>query len=236
MAKFSVLRLASCDCFAYTDASVRDSTRLKESGGMAVSDNTSPTPESTTSGTAALTGGETRRRGALGRRALVGVAAVSVCAAGVALTPTAERIAQQVGQQAVDQAYAAGIAAGRQALLSELAQLEGVPIDAAIEVAQLTRLAVLYIVRPIAQLFATIAGDALGGLIAAITSAQQHLASINVHISQLDQLKSLLMQWQQGVQQLPIALTQYTTADIDSAENYLKALKKHLQQQSNSAK
>ena len=54
-------------------------------------------------------------------------------------------------------------AAGRQALLSELAQLEGVPIDAAIEVAKLTRLAVLYIVKPVAQLFATIAGDALGG-------------------------------------------------------------------------
>lgn len=166
----------------------------------------------------------------------MGVAAVSVCAAGVALTPTAEHLAQQVGQKAIDDAYAAGITAGRQALLSELAQLEGVPIDAAIEVAQLTRLAVLYIVRPIAQLFATIAGDALGAFVAAITSAQQHLASINVQISQLDQLKSLLTQWQHGVQQLPIALTQYATADIDSAENYLKALKKHIQQQSNSAK
>ena len=176
------------------------------------------------------------RTGRLGRRALVGVAAVSVCAAGVALTPTAERLAQQVGQQAVDQAYAAGIAAGRQALLSELAQLEGVPIDAAIQVAELTRKAVLYIVRPVAQLFATIAGDALGGFVAAITSAQSHLASINVHISQLDQLKSLLTQWQQGVQQLPISLTDYATHDIDSAENYLKALNKQIQQQSNSAK
>ena len=145
-------------------------------------------------------------------------------------------MAQQVGQQAIDQAYAAGIAAGRQALLSELAQLEGVPIDAAIEVAQLTRLAVLYIVRPLAQLFATIAGDALGAFIAAITSAQQHLASINVHITQLDQLKTLFTQWQQGVQQLPISLTHYATADIDSAENYLKSLKKQIQQQSNSAK
>jgi hypothetical protein len=166
----------------------------------------------------------------------VGVAAVSVCAAGVALTPTAEHMIQQLGKQAVDDAYAAGIAAGRQALLSELAQLEGVPIDAAIEVAQLTRLAVLYIVRPVAQLFATIAGDALGGFVAAISSAQQHLASINVQISQLDQMKSLLTQWQQGVQKLPIELTKYATADIDSAENYLKSLKKQINQQANSAK
>lgn len=205
---------------------------------MAVSDNTSPSSEQpTTPGAANVTAGASRRvTGKLGRRALVGVAAVSVCAAGVALTPAAERIAQQIGQQAVDDAYAAGIAAGRQALLSELAQLEGVPLDAAIKVAELTRLAVLYIVRPVAQLFATVAGDALGGFIAAISSAQDHLGSINIHISQLDQLKSLLTQWQQGVQQLPIALTQYATADIDSAENYLKALKKQIQQQQNSAK
>lgn len=205
---------------------------------MAVSDNTSSASEQPAPPTvsAAPAGAPKGRGSKLGRRALVSVAAVSVCAAGVALTPTAERLAQQVGQQAVDQAYAAGIAAGRQALLSELAQLEGVPIDAAIEVAQLTRLAVLYIVRPLAQLFATIAGDALGAFIAAITSAQQHLASINVHITQLDQLKTLFTQWQQGVQQLPISLTHYATADIDSAENYLKSLKKQIQQQSNSAK
>ncbi|HEX8728153.1 MAG TPA: hypothetical protein VF739_06005 [Ktedonobacterales bacterium] len=203
---------------------------------MAVSDNTSPSSEQpTTPGAASVAAGR-RVTSKLGRRALVGVAAVSVCAAGVALTPTAERIAQQIGQKAIDDAYAAGIAAGRQALLSELAQLEGVPLDAAIQVAEWTRLAVLYIVRPVAQLFATVAGDALGAFIAAVSSAQDHLASINVHISQLDQLKSLLTQWQQGVQQLPIALTQYATADIDSAENYLKALKKQIQQQNSSAK
>lgn len=202
---------------------------------MAVSDNTTPSSEQPTA-PAIPANAKQADKGKLGRRALVGVAAVSVCAAGVALTPTAERLAQQVGQAAIDQAYAAGIAAGRQALLGELAQLEGVPIDAAIEVAKLTRLAVLYIVRPVAQLFATITGDALGGLVAAINSAQSHLASINVHIDQLDQLKSLFSEWQKGVEQLPVALTHYATADIDSAENYLKSLKKQIQQQATSAK
>ncbi|HEU0025504.1 MAG TPA: hypothetical protein VFQ25_00170 [Ktedonobacterales bacterium] len=174
--------------------------------------------------------------GALGRRALIGAAAVSVCAAGVALAPAAEKALQQASKQAIDDAYAAGIAAGRQALLSELAQIEGVPLDVAIQVAEWTRMAVLYIVRPVANLFATITGDALGALIAAINSAQSHLASINVHISQLDQLKSLLTNWQTNVKQLPIEITQYATADIDSAENYLKALKKHIQQQGDSSK
>lgn len=191
---------------------------------MAVSDNTSSTSPQPVSPSG-------RPPSQLGRRALVGVAAVSVCAAGVALTPTAEKLVQQVGKQAVDDAYNAGIAAGRQALLSELTQLEDVSLDGAIEVAKLTRLGVLYIVRPVAQLFATIVGDALGGLIAALTSAQQHLASINVQISQLDQIKSLLSDWQHGVSQLPIDLTKYATADIDSAENYLRALKKHIDQQ-----
>jgi hypothetical protein len=169
--------------------------------------------------------------GKLGRRTLIGAAAVSVCAAGVALAPTAEKAIQDASKQAIDDAYAAGIAAGRQALLSELAQLEGVPLDVAIQVAEVTRMAVLYIVRPVAQLFATIAGDALSILLAGLSSAQSHLAGINVHISQLDQLTALLTQWKTGVAQLPIQLTDYATHDIDSAENYLKALKKHIQQQ-----
>ncbi len=174
--------------------------------------------------------------GKLGRRALIGAAAVSVCAAGVALAPSAEKALQDASKKAIDDAYAAGIATGRQALLSELAQIEGVPLDAAIQVAELTRLAVLYIVRPVSQLFALIAGDALTVLLAGLSSAQSHLAGINVHISQLDQLTALLTQWKSGVAQLPIALTDYATHDIDSAENYLKALKKHIQQQGASGK
>lgn len=169
--------------------------------------------------------------GKLGRRALIGAAAVSVCAAGVALAPTAEKALQEASKKAIDDAYAAGIAAGRQALLSELAQLEGVSLDAAITVAEVTRMAVLYIVRPVSQLFATIVGDALGLLLDGLSSAQSHLAGINVHISQLDQLTSLLTQWKTGVTQLPIQLTDYATHDIDSAENYLKSLKKQIQQQ-----
>jgi hypothetical protein len=171
----------------------------------------------------------TKGNGKFARRALIGAAAVGVCAAGVALAPAAEQALQAASKKAIDDAYAAGIAAGRQALLAELAQLEGVPLDAAIEVAELTRLAVLYIVRPVAQLFAIITGDALTLLLNGLSSAKSNLASINVHISQLDQLTSMLTSWQTNVAQLPIALTDYATHDIDSAENYLKKLKKQIQ-------
>ncbi|HEX9036541.1 MAG TPA: hypothetical protein VF808_06070 [Ktedonobacterales bacterium] len=170
-----------------------------------------------------------KRSGKFGRRALIGAAAVSVCAAGVALAPAAEQALQAASKKAIDDAYAAGIAAGRQALMSELAQLEGVPLDVAITVAEVTRMAVLYIVRPVAGLFATIAGDALALLLAGLSSAKSNLASINVHISQLDQLTALLTSWKNNITQLPIQITDYTTHDIDSAENYLKALKRHIQ-------
>lgn len=167
--------------------------------------------------------------GKFARRALIGAAAVGVCAAGVALAPAAEQALQAASKKAIDEAYAAGIAAGRQALLAELAQLEGVPLDVAIQVAELTRLAVLYIVRPVAQLFATIAGDALALLLTGLSSAKSNLATINVHISQLDQLTALLSSWQTNITQLPIKLTDYTTHDIDSAENYLKSIKSKIQ-------
>jgi hypothetical protein len=170
-----------------------------------------------------------KKSGLLGRRALIGAAAVTVCAASVALAPTAEKMVEDASKAAVDAAYKAGVDAGRQALLAELRNLEGVPLDAAIEVAEITRMAVLYIVRPVSQLFATIAGDALGLLLSGLSSAKSNLATINVHISQLDQLTSMLSQWQTNVTQLPIKLTDYATHDIDSAENYLKSLKKTIQ-------
>ena len=173
--------------------------------------------------------------GKFARRALIGAAAVTVCAAGVALAPAAEQALQAASKKAIDDAYAAGIAAGRQALLAELAQLEGVPLDAAIEVAELTRLAVLYIVRPVAQLFAAIAGDALTLLLSSLSFAKSKLASINVSFpTQLDELTKMLTRWQTNIAQLPIALTDYATHDIDSAENYLKSLKKQIQSGANS--
>lgn len=187
-----------------------------------MSDPTTPTPD-----TAVASPASPKKGGAFGRRALIGtVAAAAVCAGGVALAPTAEKMVENASQAAIDAAYKAGIQAGRQALLAELRNLEGVPLDAAIEVAEVTRLAVLYIVRPVSQLFATIAGDALSVLLSALSTAKSKLASINVHISQLDQLTSLLTQWKNNVKQLPIEITQYATHDIDSAENYLKSLKK----------
>src|SRR5262249_48962124 len=99
-----------------------------------------------------------------GRRALLAAAGVGVCAAGVELVPIAVKRAGDFTQAQVSSAFEAGVDQGRRALLDELAQLEGITLEGAISVAELTRLAVKVFVLPLAQLNATITGDLLSAL------------------------------------------------------------------------
>ena len=172
-----------------------------------------------------------RRRGRLGRRALFATAGLGVCAAGVAATPWAVGQVEHATKQDVQDAFNAGINAGRQALLDELAQLEGITIEGAIGVAEITRLGIRYLVLPLAQLTATLGGFALQALTDGILSAQSNLSTIHVSIAALDQLAVLLGRWRTNVASLPITIDAYSTADIDSAEKYLKALQKTLHDQ-----
>jgi len=172
-----------------------------------------------------------KRGGKFGRRALIATAGVGVCAAGVALTPLAIKDATQF---ASDQAHAAlqnGIAQGEQAVINELGQLEGVALDDAIAVAELTRKAVQFIVLPVSKVLATITGDGLAVLDGALTKIQQGQDIIHFNvIPQIGGMKTMVESWRNDVNQLPIRLTAFTNADIISAENYLKALRKKVQQ------
>ncbi len=163
-----------------------------------------------------------------GRRALLAAAGVGVCAAGVELAPIAVKRAGDFTQAQVSNAFQAGVNQGRQALLDELAQLEGITLDGAVNVAELTRLAVKVFVIPLAQLNATITGDLLGVLDGALTSARDNLNRINVHIEPLNNLQQVVETWQANVTQLPMRLDAYVTADINGAETYLKALKQKI--------
>jgi len=186
----------------------------------------------TTPGATSDSGQTTKPKGTgkFGRRALIATAGVGVCAAGVALTPLAIKDASQF---ASDQAHAAltnGIAQGEQAVINELGQIEGVALDDAIAVAELTRKAVQYIVLPVSKVLATIAGDGLGVLDGALTKIQQGQDIIHFQvIPQIGGLKTMVESWRSNINQLPIALTAFTSADIISAENYLKALRKKVQ-------
>ena len=155
---------------------------------------------------------------------------MAACAAGVALVPVADNALNNYAQQQVNNALQAGIAQGEQAVLNDLANLEGVAIDDAIKVAELTRLGVKYILLPVSQVVATLEGDAVQLLIDGVNMAVSNLAKINVHISQLNALLSILTAWHTNITQLPITLNAYANADITSAETYLKALKKRIDQ------
>jgi hypothetical protein len=114
---------------------------------------------------------------------------------------------------------------GRTVLLNELGDLEGVSLDAALQAAEITRAAVKILVLPLAQLVARLGAGALDVVLTALDAARNALALLHLDTSVLDALRAVVVSWQGGIVSLPIALTTYATADIESAERYLRALK-----------
>ena len=112
-----------------------------------------------------------------------------------------------------------------------LGELEGVSIDAALQAAEITRAAVEVIVMPVANLVALLGRGALGLVLDALQLAHNALAFFHSSTTVVDQLHTVVASWQMGLTTLPIALHAYATADISSAETYLRALKKRVKQQ-----
>jgi hypothetical protein len=156
----------------------------------------------------------------VGRRALLTIGALAVCGGAAAATPYAVQRAED---------------AARAAVLKELEQIEGIPIDAAIRAAEITRAAVQTIVLPVAQFVATIGAGALNALLAAIDAARNAMNAFHISTAMLDSFRIAVVSWQSSVTALPIALDSYLTADIVSAETYLKTLKHMIDTQQASA-
>jgi hypothetical protein len=112
-----------------------------------------------------------------------------------------------------------------------LGELEGVSIDAALEAAEITRAAVQIIVMPVANLVATLGSGALDLMLDTLEGAHNALAFVHASTTGVDHLHAVVASWQTGLTALPIALHAYATADVTSAETYLRALKKKVQQQ-----
>jgi hypothetical protein len=111
-----------------------------------------------------------------------------------------------------------------------LGELEGVSIDAALEAAEITRAAVQVIVVPVANLVALLGSGALTLVLDSLQGAHTALAFVHISTTVVDQLHAVVASWQAGLTALPIALETYTTANIKSAETYLRALKKMVKQ------
>jgi hypothetical protein len=168
---------------------------------------------------------KSKGRKRMGRRIVLGVAGLALCAGAAELAPLAANKAGDLAGTAAKDAYNAGIEAGRQAILNEIAQLENVTLDGAIGVAQLTKLGVKYILVPLSRLTATIEGDALQVLINAVQTARANLAHFNITVQWMDNMQTLLTAWHDNISLLPKSLNAYATADIDGALTYLTALK-----------
>ncbi len=153
------------------------------------------------------------------RRALLAVAATGVVGVTALAVPQIRTTLEQDAE-----------ALGRKALAHELASLEGIGLDEAIKAAEITQAAVRFLVLPLAQLVATIGGDGLAVLLAALTTATNVLASVDISVTALSGLRDTVASWHEHIASLPIALTSYSTANITNAEAYLKALKKQTQQ------
>jgi hypothetical protein len=174
--------------------------------------------------------------GKVARRVLLAAAGVGLCGAGVALTPYALQKAEQYTQAQVEAEIAAAVSNARQQLLNELGQLEGVSIDVAIEVATLTKLAVKYIVGPVASLLVAIGEGALDVLISALNLVLNGLHFIpgsSQVAAPLKKLRDTLMTWKANLALVPQELTNFATWDIDGAEAYLMSLKKKIAEEQN---
>ncbi len=161
---------------------------------------------------------EGNKRG-VGRRTAV-AALVAAAAAGVAVV-AGPKIVSDVEQGASNLAH--------QALTHELDSLETVSLDDAIRAAEITKAAVQVIVLPLAGLASVIGGDALGILLASLNTATNVLNTVHIDVGPLTALRNTVASWHKNISSMPIGLTKYLTADINSAETYLKTLKKSAQ-------
>ena len=160
----------------------------------------------------------------VGRRALLVTAGLGACAAGAAATPFIAGKVGELTQDAVNQALQDGIQQGREAVLAELSQLEGVTLDGAILIAELTKLAVTYIAVPVSKLVAGVGTVALQGFADALSTAQDALGKIGQHSDQIDGLHDMVISWKTALGASSTILSDITIKDITSAETYLKAL------------
>jgi len=165
-----------------------------------------------------------------GRRALLGVAGLGLCCGAAAATPIAVQKIGLYTQQQLDDALQAGIQQGRQAVLAELRNIEGVALEEAIIIADLTRRGVTFYVKPLADLAASLAGDALAGLANVVAFARDHtpdtnILGLDVH-SSLSALASTLNNWHDAVAGDPLGA--YLVTDVTIAESYLKNLQKKI--------
>jgi uncharacterized membrane protein YqaE (UPF0057 family) len=178
----------------------------------------------------------THPRGKLARRVLLTAGGLALCGGAAALTPAAINTAEHYTEDQIHAAFAAGASNARAALLKDLAELEGISIDAALGAATLTQLAVTAIVLPAARVATALGTGALDILINALAFAINGLGYIpgGAQVAlPLRYLHDMLSTWRLNLATFPQDLSAASTWDITSAETYLKALQAKIQAEQN---
>jgi hypothetical protein len=141
---------------------------------------------------------------------LIATAAVGACAVA---TPFVIEKGAELGETEV-----------KALLQHEIGTLEGIALEDALKVAELTRKVVQYIVVPLARFVSGIEGDAIQGMITSLTPIKNLADRFHISIPFLDGFLQLLTTWHANISLLPISLQAYANADINGAEAYLRAL------------
>lgn len=166
------------------------------------------------------------------RRALLVAGGVALCGGAAAATPYAVAQVTKATEAEIQAAFQAGVNQARQDLINELNNLEGVSLTAAIDAAELTKLAVTYIVGPVSVFVVAIGAGALDVAIAAlqlVINGLNFIPNSGGVVKPLKSMQTMLTTWRDNLLKIPQELTQYVTWDITSAETYLKLLQTKLQ-------
>ncbi|MBV9691396.1 MAG: hypothetical protein JO202_16980 [Ktedonobacteraceae bacterium] len=172
------------------------------------------------------------------RGLLVGVGAVAVAGAGIAVYELGPKVAGNVGadiehqlQDAFNKGLAQGADAVRKDFITSLENLEGFTLASAQTAALLTRRAYDVFVSPIVRFGSTLAADFLGVMLQAFKSGRHILAVVNQDNATLAAIQSVLEVWVAQASNLPKQLDTITQTDLDGAQAYLRALQRKLDEE-----
>lgn len=161
-------------------------------------------------------------RNGLARRSLIGGALFAAGGvAGAVVAPIAEQGAQH---EAINKAYAEGVAAGKQAVINQLKQMNGVQLQSAITTAHNTRAATKVIAKPASNMLATIAGDALSAIVSVLSNAQNLLTFFQDAYNLLGKLKDFFAGLQSSLADLPVPIADLGAVDTEDASLFLEGV------------
>lgn len=166
----------------------------------------------------------------IARRALIAAAGLGVVGVVAAETPLILDGVKKLAEQQIADAFNLG----RQALAKELASIEGVTVDVAIDAANVAHGAVQNFVVPIASLLSGVTAVTLDIASGAVEKAQQFTNLLNIDIQALSLLDGILKQWKANVTAFPAIVQAVNTTDTANAQKYLTTLKSKLKQYASS--